>query len=74
MHYMGYRPSYALLAAVFNTRRDVGAGASIAGFLAASLRRKPRHSDPRVLSYVRRQQRLRALPRRAAEALGRPGD
>ena len=69
-HYMGYRPYYAILRSVFQTRRDVRATALIAGFLMASLRRRQRHADPQVLAYVRNQQRLRSLPRRTAEALG----
>jgi glycosyltransferase involved in cell wall biosynthesis len=71
MHYMGYRPSYAFLAGIFNARTDLTSVASIAGFWMAGIRRKPKHSDPRVLSYVRDQQRLRNLPRRAAEKLGK---
>ena len=71
MHYMGYRPSYALLAGIFNARTDLTSVASIAGFCMAGIRRKPKHCDPRVLSYVRDQQRLRNLPRRAAEKLGK---
>jgi glycosyltransferase involved in cell wall biosynthesis len=71
VHYMGYRPSYVVVKFVFHARSDVRALAGIAGFTTALMRRKPRHPDPRVLSYVRRQQRLRDLPRRAAEKLGR---
>lgn len=71
MHYMGYRPYYAFLAGIFNSRTDLKSVASIAGFSMAAIRRKPKHSDPRVLSYVRDQQGIRNLPRRAAEKLGR---
>lgn len=71
MHHMGYRSYYAVLAGLFNARKDVRATASIAGFVVAAVRRKPKHPDPRVISYVRRQQLVRNLPRRASEALGR---
>jgi biofilm PGA synthesis N-glycosyltransferase PgaC len=70
-HYMGYRPYYAVLRSLFQARRDVRATALIAGFVIASLCRRQRHADPRVLSYVRSKQRLGSLPRRGAEALGR---
>jgi biofilm PGA synthesis N-glycosyltransferase PgaC len=71
MHYMGYRAYYTVVAAIFNARQDVHALMSIVGFGAAAVRRKPRHEDPRVLAYVRKQQRVRMLPRRIAEKLGR---
>jgi glycosyltransferase involved in cell wall biosynthesis len=71
MYYMGYRPYYAFLRAIFDVRTDLQALVSIAGFGMAAIRRKPRHSDQRVLSYVRDQQHLRNLPKRVAEKLGR---
>jgi glycosyltransferase involved in cell wall biosynthesis len=71
MHYMGYRPSYAFAAAMFNALNDLRAATSIVGFTMAAIRRNPRHPDPRVLAYVRSRQRWRDLPRRAAEKLGR---
>lgn len=71
MHYMGYRAYYTFVAGIFNARQDVHALMSIVGFAAAALRRKPRHADPRVIAYVRAQQRMRALPQRIAEKLGR---
>jgi glycosyltransferase involved in cell wall biosynthesis len=71
MYYMGYRSYYAFVRALFDVRRDRQAVMSIVGFLGAALRRKPRHSDPRVLAYVRDQQHVRNLPKRVAEKLGR---
>jgi biofilm PGA synthesis N-glycosyltransferase PgaC len=71
MHYMGYRTYYTFVAGIFNARQDVHALMSILGFASAALRRKPRHPDPRVIAYVRKQQRMRMLPRRIAEKLGR---
>jgi glycosyltransferase involved in cell wall biosynthesis len=70
-HYMGYRPYYAVLRSLFKARKDVRAAAMIVGFVAAYLSRRQRHPDPQVLSYVRRQQRLRNLPRHGIEALGK---
>jgi biofilm PGA synthesis N-glycosyltransferase PgaC len=70
-HHMGYRPSYLVIRALFQARRDPAALAMIPGFAAAALRAEPRHSDPAVRAYVRRQQSLRRLPLRAREALGR---
>jgi glycosyltransferase involved in cell wall biosynthesis len=71
MYYMGYRPYYAFVRAMFDARRDRKAVMSIVGFLVAALRRQPRHSDPRVLAYVRKQQHMRNLPKRVKEKLGR---
>ena len=71
MHYMGYRAYYTFVAGIFNAGQDVNALMSILGFAAAALRRKPRHADPRVIAYVRKQQRMRMLPQRIAEKLGR---
>lgn len=70
-HYMGYRPSYLVIRALFQARRDLSALAMIPGFVAAALRAEPRHPDPAVRAYVRRRQSLRRLPLRAREALGR---
>lgn len=71
-YYIGYRPSYVLLRGFFRMRRDPWAPAIVWGYAAAVIARRPRCSDPRIRDYVRSQQRLRALPRRVAEALGSP--
>ena len=70
-HYLGYRPSYLVARALFQTRHDPAALAMIAAFAEATLRREPRCPDARVRERVRGQQRLRLLRRRAREKLGR---
>lgn len=71
-YYIGYRPSYVLLRGLFRMRRDPWAPAIVIGYAAAALARKPRCDDPRVRAYVRERQRLRDVPRRIAELLGKP--
>ncbi len=70
-HFLGYRPSYLLLRALFRAFRDPVALALVAGYADEALRRQPQCAKPGVRTWVREQQRLRALARRAAEALGR---
>ena len=41
------------------------------GYAQAALTREPRLADADARAYLRRQQSLRLLPRRAAEAIGR---
>ena len=69
--YLGYRFWYLVLRALWNARRDPAALAMIWGFAKAALQREPRCADEAARSYLRRQQRLRTLPLRAAEAAGR---
>ena len=71
-HYIGYRPSYTLLRGLFRMRHDPWAIAIVWGYAEAILAGKPRCSDPLVRDYVRRRQRLRALPRLISDALGAP--
>jgi len=71
-HYIGYRPSYVVLRGLYRMRRDPWAPAIVWGYATAALARRPRCSDPRVRDFVRRRQRLRALPRRVAELVGAP--
>jgi glycosyltransferase involved in cell wall biosynthesis len=70
-HYMGYRPWYLTLRALYNALRDPAALAMVWGYWAAALAREPRCEDAAVRGYVRRQQSLGRLPLRAREALGR---
>jgi hypothetical protein len=70
-HYLGYRPSYLCLRAVHQARRDPSAFAMLWSFGKAALRREERHPDRAVLRHIREGQRLRVIPRRAVEALGR---
>jgi glycosyltransferase involved in cell wall biosynthesis len=69
--FMGYRFSYLVTRAVFRARKDPRALAMILGWLKAAVRREPIHDDAEVIAYLRGQQRLRRLPVRAREALGR---
>jgi poly-beta-1,6-N-acetyl-D-glucosamine synthase len=70
-HFMGYRFSYLLVRAAFRARRHPAALAMLWGYGRAALRGQPRCPDADVRNYVRSRQRLRELPKRAAEALGR---
>ena len=72
-HYMGYRFLYLLARALYQARRDPAHLAMIGSYLSAALRREERCQDAEVRAYLREQQRLRRLPLRAREALGRRG-
>jgi poly-beta-1,6-N-acetyl-D-glucosamine synthase len=69
--YMGYRFSYLLARALYKARRDPAALAMVWGYSRAALAREPVLPDPEAREYLRRQQRLRELPVRAREALGK---
>ena len=68
---MGYRPTYLIARALFRMRATPASFAMLTGYLDAALRHEPGFADPAVRKYIRDRQRLRELPRRAAEALGR---
>jgi glycosyltransferase involved in cell wall biosynthesis len=70
-HYMGYRPSYVLLRALHRGLSEPAALTILTGYLMALARRTPRCPDLELRRFVRREQRLRNLPLRAREALGR---
>jgi biofilm PGA synthesis N-glycosyltransferase PgaC len=70
-HYMGYRPSYLAIRALFRAVREPRALAMVWGYATSAVRRSPRYPDPEVRAWLRREQSLRRLPRRAREALGR---
>ena len=69
--FLGYRFSYLLLRSLYQARRDVAALAMIWGYLHAVLRRDRVYEDSAVRAHLRGEQRLRRLPARALEALGR---
>lgn len=69
--YIGYRFWYLALRAVWNARKEPAALAMVWGYLAAAATREPRLVDAEARAYLRRQQSLRLLPSRAAEAVGR---
>ena len=68
-HYMGYRPSYALLRALRRASDDPAALGLLWGYAVAAVLRRPQ--DEVARSHVRRQQALRRLPLRARESLRR---
>ena len=69
-HYMGYRPSFLILRAIRHAARDPAALMMIPGWIKPALSREPTCSDTVARGYLRRQQRLRELPRRARETQG----
>lgn len=66
--YMGYRPSYLALRAVYRSLREPAALAMLWGYGAAAARRAPRCPDPDVVQVLRDRQRLRVTLRRGAPA------
>ena len=70
-YYVGYRPWYLVLRALFNARREPASLGMIAGYLAAAIRREPRSHDADARAYLRRQQSVRSLRLRSLEATGR---
>ena len=65
-YYMGYRPSFLALRAVYRARREPAALAMLWGYGAAALRRDRRCPDPQVVQELRRRQRLSTALRRGA--------
>ncbi len=70
-HFMGYRLSYLILRALYRAVREPKALAMVWGYADAVRRGRPRYADSEVRDWLRREQSLRRLPRRAREALGR---
>lgn len=70
-YYVGYRPWYLVLRALFNARREPASLGMIAGYVAALVRREPRSDDLAARAYLRSQQSVRRLRLRSLEATGR---
>ena len=70
-YYVGYRPWYLVLRALFNARHEPAAVGMIAGYLSAAVRREPRSRDADARAYLRGQQSIRSLRLRSLEATGR---
>jgi UDP-N-acetylglucosamine transferase subunit ALG13 len=70
-HYMGYRPSYLLLRALWHGRREPAALGLLAGYAQAAVSGRSRCPDADARGYVRRQQAARRLGARLREARGR---
>lgn len=62
-HFIGYRITYLLMRCLYRVRKDPTALGLIAGYLGAVLRRAPRYGDERVVSALRRSQRMRNFGR-----------
>jgi biofilm PGA synthesis N-glycosyltransferase PgaC len=74
-HYMGYRPSFLAVRTLNRLREDPAAVGMLVGWAGAAISREPRCPDDRARAVLRRQQRLRELPLRAVESLGKqPAD
>jgi len=72
-YYLGYRPWYLALRALWNARREPAALGMVWGYAAAAAKRVPRIEDPDARAYLRQQQSPRNLRRRALEAAGKRG-
>jgi glycosyltransferase involved in cell wall biosynthesis len=70
-HYMGYRPMFLIIRATNRLREDPAAVGMIVGWARAAIAREPRCPDARARAELRRQQRLRELPARILESIGR---
>jgi glycosyltransferase involved in cell wall biosynthesis len=70
-YYLGYRPWYLVLRALWHTRREAAALGLIFGFAQAAWRQEPTNSDAQARAYLRGQQSIRKLPQRLLEAAGR---
>lgn len=70
-YYVGYRPWYLVLRALWHTRREPAALAMVWGYAEAALKRDQQSPDHSGRAYLRHQQSLRTLRLRALEAAGR---
>jgi glycosyltransferase involved in cell wall biosynthesis len=70
-YYLGYRPWYLVLRALWHTRREAAALGLIFGYAQAAWRHEPTNSDARARAYLRGQQSIRNLPQRLLEATGK---
>lgn len=70
-YYLGYRPWYLVLRALWNARREPAALGLAWGYTRSAVRRDEQSSDTAAREYLRRQQSPRNLRRRALEAAGR---
>jgi poly-beta-1,6-N-acetyl-D-glucosamine synthase len=72
-HYMGYRIGYLMARVAYRAvrERDPAAVGMLWGYTSAAIRREPRWGDEVARAHLRDLQRLRNLPARRREALGR---
>jgi hypothetical protein len=64
--YMGYRPTYLTLRALYRARQEPAAIGMLWGYFAAARRRDPQCPQPHLVQAVRDRQRLAATFRRGA--------
>jgi glycosyltransferase involved in cell wall biosynthesis len=64
--YMGYRPSYLAMRALYRARREPAAIAMLWGYAASAARRDPQVPDAAVIRALRQRQRLGVALRRGA--------
>jgi glycosyltransferase involved in cell wall biosynthesis len=69
--YMGYRPTYVLARTIHRASREPAAFALLWGYVRSALAREARYPERAVRDVLRQQQRLRFLPLRLRETLGR---
>lgn len=62
--YMGYRPTYLMLRAVYRARENAASFAMVLGYTWAAVSGAPQCPNPRVTARVRENQRLRIVMRR----------
>lgn len=72
-HYMGYRPSYLFVRALWHARREPSALGMLWGWSGAVVRREAPCSDAAARGHVRAQQSARHFGRRYREARGQIG-
>lgn len=70
-YYMDYRPSYLLARTLHRTLREPAALAMLSAYVGAWIKQDERCADVEVRSWLRQQQRVRQIPSRVREALGR---
>jgi biofilm PGA synthesis N-glycosyltransferase PgaC len=70
-HYMAYRFSYLLARTCYRVLLEPQAAMMLWGYARAMLRRQPQLEDAAARNYLREQQRLRTMPLRVSEVLGR---
>ena len=62
--YMGYRPSYLLLRALYRARKNAASLAMVSGYASAAVSGAPQCPNPTVTHRIRESQRLRVVMRR----------
>jgi glycosyltransferase involved in cell wall biosynthesis len=70
-YYLGYRPWYLVLRALWHARREPAAAGMVWGYVVSAVTRAEQIADRQAREYVRSQQSPRNLRLRALEAAGR---